>query len=129
MRADGSPVGQPEFQPLERACEAGIWERLAEASRKLAADMGPLGLLARVHGAKWAAANSYINAWISAFEGCTHEIALHGTVEVQSVSGRTLGLIVTPLHPLRFAWHSAYDQLAAHARYSRAFSPRRSRRA
>jgi hypothetical protein len=53
------------------------------------------------------------------FEGGAPEIALHGTVEVQSVSGRTLGLIVTPLHPLRFAWHGVYDQLAAHARYGR----------
>jgi hypothetical protein len=100
VRADGSPVGAPEFRPLERACEAGIWERLAEASRKIAADMGPLGLLARVHGAKWAAASAYINAWLAAFEDAATEITLHGTVEVQSVSGRTLGLIVTPLHPL-----------------------------
>ena len=123
MRADGSPVGQPEFLPLERACEAGIWERLTEASRKLAADMGPLGLLARVHGAKWAAANAYVNAWIGTFQDSAPEIALHGTAEVQSVSGRTLGLIVTPLHPLRFAWHTAYDQLAAHARYEQGLLP------
>ena len=123
-RADGSPVGQPEFLAIERGCDAGIWERLTEASRKLAADMGPLGLLARVHGAKWTAANSYINAWITAFEDGAPELALHGTVEVLSVSGRTLGLIVTPLHPLRFAWHSAYDQLAAHARYEQGLPPK-----
>jgi hypothetical protein len=123
VRADGSPVGQPAFQAIEPACDPGIWDRLAEASRKLAADIGPLGLLARVHGAKWAAASSYINAWIAAFEDAAPKMALHGPVEVQSVSGRTLGMIVTPLHPLRFAWHSAYDQLAAHARYEQGLLP------
>jgi hypothetical protein len=123
VRADGSPVDQPVFQAIEPACDPGIWDRLAESSRKLAADIGPLGLLARVHGAKWAAASSYINAWIAAFEDAAPKMALHGTVEVQSVSGRTLGMIVTPLHPLRFAWHSAYDQLAAHARYEQGLLP------
>jgi DNA phosphorothioation-dependent restriction protein DptH len=36
---------------------------------------------------------------------------------VQSLSGSTIGLIVTAAHPLRLAWHAAYDLLAAHARY------------
>jgi hypothetical protein len=124
VRADGSPASPPEFRPLERGvCEASVWDRVVEAARKLAADIGPFGLLARVQGARWPAADAYVNGWIAALEGGAPEIALHGTVEVQSVSGRTLGLIVTPLHPLRFAWHGVYDQLAAHARYEQGLSP------
>jgi hypothetical protein len=64
---------------------------VVEAARKLATDIGPLGLLARVQGARWPAADAYVNGWIAALEGGSPEIALHGTVEVQSVSGRTLG--------------------------------------
>ena len=72
---------------------------------------------------RWPAADAYVNGWIAALEGGkVLEIAL-GTVEVQSVSGRTLGLIVTPLHRLRFAWHGVYDQLAAHARYEQGLAP------
>ena len=124
VRADGSPASRPEFRALDRdVCEASAWDRVVEAARKLAADIGPFGLLARIQGARWPAADAYVNGWIAALEGGAPEIALHGTVEVQSVSGRTLGLIVTPLHPLRFAWHGVYDQLAAHARYEQGLAP------
>jgi hypothetical protein len=124
VRADGSPVSAPKFQPLEQGqCEATAWERVVEAARKLASDIGPSGFLARVQGARWPMADAYINAWIAAVESGPPEIALHGTVEVQSFSGRTLGLIVTPLHPLRLAWHAVYDQLAVHARYEQGLAP------
>jgi DNA phosphorothioation-dependent restriction protein DptH len=107
VRSDGSPAGALDFKSFERgACEHGIWDRIVEFSRKLALDLGPLGLLARVQGARWPTGDGYLNGWTAALESGAPELALHGTVEVQSPSGRTLGLIVTPLHPLRLAWHS-----------------------
>lgn len=118
VRADGSPVGQPEFVPSEKAsCDTTIWERLSDASRRLAADLGPFGLLARVQGPRWRPGDDYLNGWSAALESGAPELALHGTVEVQSLSGRTLGLIITPLHPLRLAWHCLHDVVAAHARF------------
>ena len=124
VRADGSPAGRPEFRALERGpCEESAWDRVVESARKFAADVGPFGLLARVQGARWPAADAYVNACIAALECGAPEIALHGTVEVQSFSGRTLGLIVTPLFPLKLAWHGVYDQLAAHARYEQGMTP------
>ena len=44
VRADGSPTSAPEFWPLDRGgCDASLWERVVEAGRKLAADIGPHG--------------------------------------------------------------------------------------
>ena len=36
---------------------------------------------------------------------------------MQSLSGRTIGLIVLPGHPLRVAWQVAYDNLVLHAKF------------
>ena len=44
-------------------------------------------------------------------------LALANSIEVQSLSGRTIGLIVPPSHPLRVAWHVAYDNLVLHAAF------------
>jgi DNA phosphorothioation-dependent restriction protein DptH len=124
VRADGSLAGPLEFTSFERGvCDPSVWDRVVEVSRKLALDLDRLGVLARVQGARWPAADGYINGWIAALEGGSPELALHGTVEVKALSGRTLGLIVTPLQPLRFAWHGLYDHLAAHARYEQGLSP------
>jgi DNA phosphorothioation-dependent restriction protein DptH len=118
VRADGSSVGPPEFLLIERSsCDPNVWERVVDASRRVAADLGPFGLLSRVQGPRWRACDDYVNGWAAALESSAPELALHGTVEVRSLSGRPLGLIVTPLHPLRLAWHGLYDLVAAHARY------------
>ena len=50
-------------------------------------------------------------------------LARHGTIEVRTQSGQLVGLLVTPLHPVRFAWHAHYDQVVAHARYEQGLSP------
>jgi DNA phosphorothioation-dependent restriction protein DptH len=118
VRADGSPVGPPMFIALEPgSCNASIWDRVKDASRRLSADLGPFGLLARVQGPRWRAGDDYVNSWIAALESGAPELALHGTVEVKSLSGRPIGVIATPLHPLRLAWHALYDIATAHARY------------
>ena len=122
VRADGSPSGAPEFCAIERGeCDLGLWDKAAEASRKLAAELGPFGFLARVQSPGWGTGETYVRAWTAAVAEM-QEAALHGTIEVQSLSGRILGLVVTPLHPLRLAWHALYDQVAAHARYEQGLS-------
>lgn len=123
VRSDGSPVGPPQFVPSHRGdCEVSVWDRVKDATRKLSLDIGPFGLLARVHAGRWPAEDAYITAWAAALEGGPPELSLHGTIEVQSLSGRTLGLIVTTLHPLRFAWHSLYDRAVSRARYEEGLS-------
>ena len=105
MRSDGSPIGELTFVPLEPgSLETNIWDRLTDASRKLASDLGPLGMLARVQATRWPAGEAYTNAWAAALEAGPPTLCLQGTVEVHSLSGRTLGLIATPLHPLRMLW-------------------------
>ena len=59
----------------------------------------------------------YVLAWTALLEGGDPSLALCHTVEVQSLSGRTIGLIVLPSHPLRVAWQAAYDNLVLYAAF------------
>jgi DNA phosphorothioation-dependent restriction protein DptH len=124
VRADGSPAGAAEFVPIAVADgDPATFDKAADASRRFAADLGEFGMLARVQGARWPACEAYVSAWTAALEAGSPQLALHGCVEVRSLSGRPVGLIVTPLHPLRVAWHGLYDQVAAHARYEEGLRP------
>jgi DNA phosphorothioation-dependent restriction protein DptH len=123
VRADGSPIGSPEFVELEPADQSAPTERARDASRRLASEMGSTGLLGRVIAPGWLAADNYINAWEKALDAGAPALALQGTVEVRAQSGAVIGLLVTPLHPLRFAWHAHYDQVVVHARYEQDLSP------
>ncbi|AHF86629.1 hypothetical protein RLEG3_12220 [Rhizobium leguminosarum bv. trifolii WSM1689] len=130
VRADGAPTGAISFVELQQGgCDSETWRRVYEASRRLAEELGPLGLLGRVKTNGWRRADEYVNGWLAALESGSPELALHGTVEVMSLSGRTLGLLVTPLHPLRFAWSALYDNVAAHARYEQELDAARLQRA
>ncbi|MCJ2031319.1 ATP-binding protein [Methylobacterium sp. J-043] len=122
VRADGSPVGALEFVPLD-AGKDPLLDRVREACRKLASEMGPAGLLGRVVTTGWSAADSYVNAWEKALEAGDPALALHGTIEVRNQAGAVIGLLVTPVHPTRFAWLALYDQVVAHARYKQDLSP------
>jgi DNA phosphorothioation-dependent restriction protein DptH len=122
VRSDGTPNEGLQFTPFDPGeCDPGVWEKVESASRRLAEDLGPFGLVARVQKTGWSAGESYVRAWTAAIEQAP-EMALQGTLEVQTLSGRTLGLIVTPLHPLRLAWHGLYDHVAAQARYEQGLS-------
>ncbi len=117
VRADGSPVGPLKFVELEPADKSTTTERARDASRKLAGELGDTGLLGLVIPPGWSAADNYINAWEKALDSGAPALARHGTVEVRTQSDALIGLLVTPLHPLRFAWHAHYDQVIVHARY------------
>ena len=119
VRADGSRSEPVVFQAIEQGnCPDSVWERLQTASRKLCdeAAKGP-GLLAWVQASRWPIVDEYLRAWTDAIDQGPSALCLAHTVEVRSLAGQTLGLIVLPSHPLRLAWHAAYDQLAVHARF------------
>jgi len=123
VRADGSPIGALQFVELEADDHSPTIERARDASRRLAAELGPAGVLGRVITSGWSAADGYVNAWEKALDGGAPSLARHGTIEVHTQSGQLVGLLVTPLHPVRFAWHAHYDQVITHARYEQALSP------
>ena len=119
VRGDGSRVGDPAFVAMDStSCAVDIWTKLTRASRRFCEEhaSGP-GLVGRIATPERDVADDYLNAWTSALEQGEPRLALAHTVEVQSLSGRTIGLIVLPSHPLRVAWHTAYDRLAQYARY------------
>jgi hypothetical protein len=122
VRGDGTPAADLQFVEFSPAQPEAIWGRVRDASRRLASDLGPLGLLARVQAGRWVAGENYVNAWAGLLESGEPGWALHGTVEVRTLSGRPIGLVVTPLHPLRFAWTALYDGIVAHARYEQGMS-------
>ena len=119
VREEGSRVGAPEFQQIKRDDgNADAWRRLEHTTRLMAQKaMGRWGFIGLIHHSN-DTATTYVNAWADALESNNPQLALANTIEVQSLSGKTLGLIVLPSHPLRVAWHQAYDELARHAKYS-----------
>ncbi len=127
VRADGSRVGDPEFHELTAGIGASdVWEKLLNAVRKLREEtLERGGFWARIWSGNLKPLEDAINAWTAALEDGPPELALAETIEVQSMSGQTVGLIVLPSHPLRLAWHQAFDQLARHARYKQQQEPKR----
>ncbi len=72
-----------------------------------------------------AVVKEYLLAWTALLDEADPSLALANTVEVQSLSGRTtVGLIVLPSHPLRVAWHVAYDNLVLHTAFAQNVSPK-----
>tara|TARA_R110002124_G_scaffold16882_6_gene71414 strand:- start:20117 stop:25132 length:5016 start_codon:yes stop_codon:yes gene_type:complete len=123
VRADGSPIGDVEFVEIESTDVSATTERAREASKRLAGELGTAGLEGVVIPPGWTAADNYVNAWEKAIDAGAPILARHGTVEVRAQSGVLVGLLVTPLHPLRFAWQAHYDQVVAHARYEQGLLP------
>ncbi|WP_245312440.1 ATP-binding protein [Rhizobium sp. R693] len=123
VRADGSPVRDVEFVEIETADVSAATERARDASRKLADELGTAGMLGVVIPPGWTAADNYVNAWEKALDAGAPILARHGTIEVRAQSGVLIGLLVTPLHPLRFAWQAHYDQVVSHARFEQGLLP------
>lgn len=116
VRADGTPVGETEF--IEMASESGA-DRLIEASRQfanwLSPSQGPLGILYHYEGVD--AVNKYILAAMDVWKSSSTGLTLIHTLEVVSLTGQCLGLVVLPTHPLRVAWQQSFDLLVAYHRY------------
>ena len=127
VRADGSRVGDPEFRELTAGtCPAETWERLLRAVRKLREETRERGgFWGRIWAGSLKPLEDVVNTWAVVLEEGSAELALAETIEVRSLAGQPVGLIVLPSHPLRLAWHQAYDQLARHARYEQQHDPKR----
>jgi len=135
VRGSGLRAGAAEFitmSPSEsssgRSGES-LWERTVNASRRMAerfaACGGGVGQIYDQNGKVFDnVVREYLLAWAALLEEGDSSLALANTVEVQSLSGRTIGLIVLPSHPVRVAWHVAYDNLVLHAAFEQNMSPK-----
>ena len=136
VRAAGARAGDPEFMPFARdAASAGAqlaWDRVANASSRMAerfaASGGGVGqVFDDSSKTLQPVVNEYLLAWAALLEDADPLLALAHTVEVRTLSGRTVGLIVLPSHPLRVAWHIAYDSLVLHAAFEDGGTPKQVR--
>lgn len=119
VRGSGERAGAAHFEPLSGA---GLeWERAVKATGKVAEWFAEThGGVAQVYDEccnRFELIKDYLRAWLALLSGGEPTLALANTVEVQSLSGYTIGLIVLPAHPLRVAWHAAYDNLVLHAAF------------
>jgi len=128
VRASGSRAGAAEFVPLSPAQSSSgtswkpLWERTVNASRRMAerfaACGGGVGQIYDQNAKVFdTVVKEYLLAWAAMLEKGGPSLALANTVEIQSLSGRTIGLIVLPSHPVRVAWHVAYDNLVLYAAF------------
>ena len=119
VRASGVQAGEVDFIRCEGNGKA--WNRVTTASRKLADYVcKSSSVVGHIYDDKAKAFDSikeYIRAWTLLLESGAPSQALCNTVEVQSLAGQMIGLIVLPMHPLRVAWHAAYDNLVLHAAF------------
>lgn len=131
VRSSGVRAGEIEFVPFpapDSGSQRALWDRAANASRRmaerLAAIAGSVGQFYDEKSASFSVAKEYLLAWAALLEEGTPLYTLANTVEVQSLSGRTIGLIVLPSHPLRVAWLAAYDNLVLHAAFEHKLKPK-----
>jgi DNA polymerase III delta prime subunit len=133
VRMSGVRVGEPEFIPFNRDSEGSpVWARAAAASRRMAQHFAASGGgVAQVYDESSAAfeqiVKEYLLSWEALLKQGDPSLALAHTVEVQSLSGRTVGLLVLPSHPLRVAWHVAYDNLVLHTAFNCDMPPKKVR--
>ena len=120
VRSSGDRAGVPEFESFEGSNSEG-WKRAVVANRKMAEHFVDSGGVAQVYDdmvGSFGIVQEYMRAWAALLETDNPLLALAHTVEVRSLSGRTIGLIVLPAHPLRVSWHVAYDNLVLHTAFS-----------
>jgi hypothetical protein len=127
VRVSGARAAEPEFVPLSdpesvsRPSRQALWDRASNASRRLAERFAVCSGVGQIYDEKSkvfdTVVKEYLLAWAALLEEADPSLALVNTVEIQTLSGRTIGLIVLPSHPLRVAWHVAYDNLVLHAAF------------
>jgi DNA phosphorothioation-dependent restriction protein DptH len=138
VRASGARAGIPEFIPIGPAeFSSGTlwqahWARATNASRRMAERFGTCGggvgqIYDQNNKVFDTVVKEYLLAWAALLDVCDPTLALANTVEIQSLSGRTIGLVVLPSHPLRVAWHVGYDNLVLHTRYEQGVTPKQLR--
>ena len=120
VRSSGDPAEKPKFVPFPNGREPA-WGRAVDAARKMAerfrATCGGVGQVYDEESKSFDVVREYLIAWAGLLEEGDPQFALVNTVEVRSLSGRCIGLIVLPTHPLRVAWHASYDNLVLHTAF------------
>ena len=134
VRASGTRAAEPEFIPFTRESASAnvpqsLRDRVANASRRMAERFAAFGGgVGQVYDDSFktfeTVVKEYLLAWAAFLAEGDPLLALAHTVEVQSLSGRTVGLIVLPSHPLRVAWHVAYDSLVFHTAFEDGAQPK-----
>jgi DNA phosphorothioation-dependent restriction protein DptH len=118
VRGSGAVASGPHFVPID-----GADDRVISAARRFAGRfsdcVGGPGQVFDQDTKSFDVVKEYLLAWSNLLESAAPELTLTQTIEVQSLSGRTMGLIVLPSHPLRVAWHAGYDNLVFFSRYTR----------
>jgi len=113
VRSSGARAGAVEFVPFTKpeSLANALWERTVTASRRMAEQFGGNGggvgqIFDEQAKSFDTVVKEYPLAWAALLEAeeCRPPLALVNTVEVQSLSGDTRGLIVLPSHPIRVAW-------------------------
>ncbi len=126
VRASGARAGVPEFVEMD-----GADDRTISASRRMAERFGTCGGgVGQVYDQQSKAfdiTKEYLLAWSALLDEGNPTLSLANTVEIRSLSGRTIGLVVLPAHPMRVAWHVAYDNLVLHTRYEQGGTPKQIR--
>ncbi len=121
VRSSGELAGEARFVAMSEPDNDSVWNRAAAASYKLAGRFiesgGSVSQIYDDSSQTFNTVKEYMLAWAALLENSDPLLALANTVEVQSLSGRTIGLIVLPSHPLRVAWHAAYDNLVFHSKF------------
>jgi DNA polymerase III delta prime subunit len=124
VRSSGARATEAEFVPLEKSASVSqaLWDRVATANRRMSERFatwgGGVGQIYNQRSKDFdSVVKEYLLAWTAMIDEADPLLALANSVEVQSLSGRTIGLIVPPAHPLRVAWHVAYDNLVFHAAF------------
>ncbi len=134
VRASGARAAEPEFVPLldpdmllERSKQV-LWDRVENACRRIAERFAACSGVGQIYDEKSKTFDNvvkeYLLAWAALLGDGDPSLALANTVEVQTQSGRTIGLIVLPSHALRVAWHVAYDNLVLHSAFEQNAVPR-----
>ena len=123
VRLSGERVGSPKFISFVRPDQVDeeLWKRAQKAGKNVVElfgdvrGVGTVGGIGQVYDDQSRIlknrAAEYIRSWIALLGAGEPQLALAQTVEIQSQSGDLIGLIVLPGHPLRMAWHAAYDNL------------------
>ena len=134
VRASGAQAAEAEFVPFTRDSTSAdapqsAWDRVANASRRMAERFATSnGGVAQVYDDSSktfeTVVKEYLLGWGALLEEGDPLLTLAQTIEVQSLSGRTVGLIVLPSHPLRVAWHAAYDSLVFHTAFEDSVRPK-----
>lgn len=114
VESTGKMVGEPKFVPISRGLDSPDHAQFRAISRALAGRLVRcLGGVGHIYheGYRTNIVSDYVDAWTRLCRHGDPALALAHTVEIQSTSGMTIGVVVLPSHPLRMAWHAAYDSL------------------